>query len=434
MEDARSSYKKVYDAVEAYVKSYKGDFITIRDMVVTRHESYLEYIGELRNTLLHHIERMRYDLRSFQFISEDGNRDVYVSPHLSEELKNLQNIAEIFWTNTIKFNATSHNNSPGNMFVVESMSSCNNTCASFVDALGEIIEFINITLFETTEEKTIRETIEKSEKFVLCSSEYMNMLKDREKTLKTIDFSLLEDILDSMRLLIDNININDLRAQLLQDQRSFEESLIGYYEGRSTKLNLTDFMARDRLDLVTSHIENFFFNTDVRLLIPFDTHVINTKAKLIEFYNVLVEVLASLNGYYSSEIYQNTLYGFNIWRRALVSLSNNLLDKYDTSTGHETLGENFILNKNEGANSLNIIINEHISSYYENIFAEVKEMEEKLNEYNSNLAGAVDDVNLLLKKYKESGVVGNQFIRYDVVIQNRKSNSVELKIFRKSYI
>ena len=389
------------------------------NLIKSHKEVYTNNIGHIRANMVKLMDALVIEMERYKYIANDPDTGpARISPHLAADMVNLQNIATIYWRSSYQFNRTDQNNSPQNMFVQNSLEICNRTYTSFIDSIGSVLAFINDTVFGdeepaifTERREYIKDVVNQTTEFKKCSSEYVYVLDKAHDDIVKISDKFLRAIPKEMSNLMRDLNIQELHSPLKQDQRSFEESMIAYYLAQKTKLQLATDLSGESLDVVKSRIENFFFHINVRLLVPFIIEVTKSRHLLINSYNELMVILARLNGYITSTDYRNLFYGFKIWTRTLVTLQNNIVEMYETSTGHETLGDSFVLTEQSAHDSLFTIIDEHISSFYEGVNAEVKVLSSEVELYHGDLTRSVGEVNALLILYLSEGALGKQFIR-----------------------
>ena len=172
------------------------------------------------------------------------------------------------------------------------------------------------------------------------------------------------------------------------------------------------YFSGEELDRVSDTIDRFFFRIDANMMEPFATLITQSKYTIIEFYWKLLDIMVQLKGYFTDKKFNAVLYGFEIWKRQLVTLANNVIESRDTSSGQITLSPAFALTTNSSVNQVKGTIDEHVKSYYEGIRDEVNHLRSQIDDYSRNLTEAVDNVNALLKQYIKDTEVNKQFIKY----------------------
>lgn len=364
----RSSYQKIFDSIEHYKEIYKSDFQEISNLLQDHYNEYDNTMGKIQQNFIEQLNMTSTMLTTIQFMIYDTENKPTIPIDLLTNVLSTKKIAQIYWEETYKFNTTYVANSAGDMFIENPVGFCNTSFDHLITGLDSLASLISSTSFGDVFYLEVSNFLERAGPFKACTTEYINKLMTARRLMEEVNPEKLENMLLMMLNIRRDTDINELHLPLLQDQKSLEELIIAYYENRTSKLELAERLSGDMLDSIKSKIEMFFFRVGVNVMEPFSMQIIRTKFQIIDSYQKVMSILESLHGYITESKYHISFTGLYIWNRKLVTLANNLIEYHESSSSKETLGHDFALAGNNSLKQIDIVISEHVSSYYEGKF------------------------------------------------------------------
>ena len=321
----------MYDAVQIYIQIYTNDFNRIHDIFHTECTRYLHVTQEVKEHLVELHSIIHTQLLTYRYTgSGPVYRNLSIPSHLFSDVENIITAAEIYWIKTRTYKTQQPKSSVGEMFIVGTEHSCNVSYGQFIASLRDISSHLSQNYLTQSDMQNFTTTYDN---FIGCSNEYWNAISSANSSLESYLPLRLNRTLVQMYSLVDSVDVYQLHSPLIQDEQTFSELIVSYYQSRLTKLQLSQMFAGSFLDDVQIRIKNFFFHIDVELSIKLAGLLSQCRSSLIDSYHGLLHTLATLNNYIRADIYKKTLYDLNLWSRTLAVLTNKVVEIHTTSTG-----------------------------------------------------------------------------------------------------
>ena len=241
MDNSRSSYYKIYNAVVGYFNTYEEDYLAISEFINDHIKGYNDTIGYMRNNLFHQLNNVILDLETVLLVKDDENMNYDVVYQIVANLENCYSLSTIYWNALIHFNTSLHSHTPDNMFIEGDVRSCNTTQANLYGVINEILDIVDSPTFGSRFSVAVGMLGELVELYRSCTCEYINKLESLNRKMDAISPSHIEEISVKIETLLRDMNIHELHLPLIQVSYLIIIS-IGFKQ-----LNLSDLQKQSHL-------------------------------------------------------------------------------------------------------------------------------------------------------------------------------------------